>query len=370
MLPGSATKWLVCSFEQSEKSSSLNRSQARVIYQAVHITRVDATDIQVGTLRDLFTEHGPRLSDMLAGEPEATSKPPASFADHLYSEGAVRPLSYCYLALMVRLMRLDATRPYVRARLWEEILHVIVETPPDQSSKSSADSQSNTILKNLAERMLQFAIVHYDYDELRGVLRWLHAEYRPYFRTLLTTSEDNESWLVNIAELLPRLLLKNLVPIYDSIRVRAGGVFLGSDGLFDDGTASRISSLYRTLFDSDELAGLAQDAQRASEVFANVGARIAQRESFGKAEDATDLLKKWEVSESSAMSADQIDFEVQILHFYFEAERLEIRQVLENEYRRVVTIPRFRYEELRGLLDDIDDGRITSAEAIEILRNR
>lgn len=227
------------------------------------------------------------------------------FADRLFTEGRLLPRAYCYLAFCLKSLELSAAsrRDWSQtARLWgyvfwsimgpeeragftkamqKDIEHLRTKhgrVPAAMENMAPAeDTPEEHPLKAVASSMTRALIADDDRDGLRVLIRWAYSAYEPHLRRLLDDSLGIEQWLTNVAELLPRLLLKNLIPLYDALIIRDPQIVIAErrrgatpPALHDPGVATRPTSLTRTLFSDAEIKGLGQSAQRISELFANV----------------------------------------------------------------------------------------------------
>jgi hypothetical protein len=356
----------------------MDRSDALRIYQAARglLERgTEQSDARVNLVRSLFANYGPRRAGAHVPEQGARWAPPTDFADKAYENGLLRPVSYAYLALIIELLRLEADETFVHLKQWGYVLYFTLSDSDREQFVSlarrggllsaemeeQADIEPADRLRELATTMLRYALLHYSYEELRKLLRWLHEAYRPYLERLLAESTNNEAWLVNIAELVPRLLLKNLVPMDDCVTSEAPTIVLGPDYGFCHSGPRRASSLYRSLFDPDEVKALAQEAQRSTELFAHVYPRLMCRNHFFSAADADELRKEWERHDRAALLIEQLDFSTQILDLYMRRDCLDTRLLLEAEYRRSLAIPKVLYDKLRDLFCLVDRGYASEA---------
>ncbi len=107
-------------------------------------------------------------------------------------------------------------------------------------------------------------------------MKWLYGMFESRLHASMTESKDYDTWMLNVARLLPSLLLKSLVPLHDSASVHSPEIVIaqyaprgGPHAFYRPGTATRTSTFIRNLFLKEEIHGLAQAGQRMAELLAH-----------------------------------------------------------------------------------------------------
>lgn len=226
------------------------------------------------------------------------------FPDRLYSNGLLLPRAYCYIAFCLKVLEISTTGQRSRSittRLWGYVLHNAMNAKEYKEFVKAIKADIAELrkqhghlpqeladleiggnkppkhpLKSVASTMLRAMIWDEDRDGMRQLVQWLYSSYEVYLRKLLNESFNVEQWLTNIAELIPRLLLKNLVPLHDFVDVRDPSINIveyASPGTphawSDPGSVTQHSVFIRNLFTEKEIHALEQAGQRISELFAH-----------------------------------------------------------------------------------------------------
>ncbi len=319
----------------------------------------DTAEEQRETLRRIAEDWARAIKGWSEASVEAPGVicPADHYVDQLYSHGLVSPKSWAYLSFSMKVIDLVTTlgsgRWSDQNRLWGYVLfwaldarklekfeqEVMVELRPtshtDETQSPAADKRREFPLKSLAESCFRALIWDNNQPVLRELVRWLHSAYEPHLDRLLRESQSQGAWLDNVAELVPRLLLRNLVPIHNSVVVRDGSVnvsvaptAVGPRALFDPGAVSQVSTLYRNLFDGTEVRELEQRSQRMAELFAHTFTLWAR----------LDLNDKLRLSREH------------LLRLAKDRGRLQALRYLELSYRHRLSVPTYFYRELRAEL--------------------
>ena len=226
------------------------------------------------------------------------------FPDRLYSDGLLQPRAYCYLVFCLKVLEISTTgqrSKSITPRLWGYVLYntlndneykMFVKAIKSDVAKLreqydhlpqeladleiAANKPPKHPLKDVASTMLRAMIWDKDHEGIHQLVQWLYSSYEVYLRKLLNESFEVEQWLTNIAELIPRLLLKNLVPLHDSVAVRDPHINIveyaapGTPHAWSDpGVVSQRSVFIRNVFSEKEIHVLEQTGQRISELFAH-----------------------------------------------------------------------------------------------------
>jgi hypothetical protein len=261
-------------------------------------------DEQRNLLALLFATYGPKTSAEGSVVPRLEPSQDADFLDRLYSAGGILPRAYCYLSFCMKLLQISATGQRKRSRterLWGYVLWCTMDDKAhasfDKALQADADQlrdkhgplseavedalarrkePKNHPLKSVASSMVQAMILDNDRAGLRELIRWVFSAHEPYLKRLLDESHDVGQWLTNVAELIPRLLIKNILPLHDAVAVRSPNVQIGEytssgrpQALHDPGLIERRSTFIRNLFTEREAHNFEQMGQRISEVFAH-----------------------------------------------------------------------------------------------------
>jgi hypothetical protein len=169
-----------------------------------------------------------------------------------------------------------------------------------------------------------------DPDAFRTFVRKLYAAHESPLENLLRNSHDAESWLENVLEVLPRLLLKHFVPVYTGIQISNPGIGLVQE---DGGPGDRMFSsqatqirtvapLIRALFTEEEVGELIDTENVTEERFANLYAAV---------------LTDWDVRAEKIRSLVLAELAAR---GYIEARKLAVRY-----YSRLST-PQYVYDNL------------------------
>ncbi len=110
----------------------------------------------------------------------------------------------------------------------------------------------------------------------------IYQAYQEPIEKLLRESHDGESWLENILDALPRLMLKNFVPIHTKMRISNPEIGMlqedvppGMPLFASQGTQIRvIAPLIQAAFSDDQIADLVEMENVMEEKFANLYAAI------------------------------------------------------------------------------------------------
>lgn len=325
-------------------------------------TTDDADDEQREVLRSLLVRFSPFFRRPVDAMPDhACDRGARAYVDQLFATGAVSPKSWSYLSFALTV--LEAATPAAESRQWSKREHLwgyaiscslsqeearefdrtVMPTlreaweVPEAQLKHGGDGateSSREPLKCFATLCLRALVWERDYEALRRVILWAHQVHQVHLQRLIERSDDDASWLENLAELMPRLLANQLVPINDTvvlrdgaIAVRTGPMSSGPRGLHDPGTVGRVSTLFRNIFDETQLHALSQTAQHIEEVFAHT----------------VHLL--W-----SDRAAELGVRRQHLLHMAEQQGRLRALQRLETEYRHTLSIPTYMYHDLRHQL--------------------
>jgi hypothetical protein len=179
------------------------------------------------------------------------------------------------------------------------------------------------------------ALIRFGRTEIiKSLTRFLYCSYEDKLHQLLSTSDSREAWLQNVADLIPYLLLKNFIPVHDTVVVRNAKVIIaeystsnGAAYLHDPGTVSRVSRFFRNLFTVEEILTFEQSGQRISETFAHVYPIVLE-----------------DIEEALAKKTTEIMEEAQ------QKGRLQGRQLASFHYRSKFSIPKYVYEEIKARL--------------------
>lgn len=290
----------------------------------------------------------------------APLRPPLDLVDDMYSRGNISAKSWAYLALTLRLIdvyscqssgsldRIGPERlwgyisfavatPEERKRFEEEVLPSVLGTgqPVPVSAGPRQDlGEDMHPYKQVATNCLRRCLYDGDHAALRIMVNWLHSAYEPYHQRLLHSSSSPNVWLENAAELMPRLLLRNLFPIHNQVRVRPPGLYISSGpddggprGLHDPGTEAQTATIYRNLFTEDEIRFYEQASQRMSEIFAHTFSLL------------------W-----CDLDQEVRDRSSSLIELGHREGRLRALQRLEVEYRHRLSMPTYEYRRLKPLL--------------------
>jgi hypothetical protein len=297
------------------------------------------------------------------GESATVTLPHADydFPDRLYSAGKLLPRAYCYLAFCLKVLEISTKGQRDRsqtARLWSYVLWSTLSSDElagfvqalqadtarlrdqygrlpqvlENMEKGEAELSTHP-LKHVASSMMRALIWDDDRYGLRELVQWTYSAYEPRWKLLLNESHDFDQWLTNVAELLPRLLLKNIVPLHDSVAVRDSRVVIAEyasagspHGLHDPGLVTRRTSFIRSLFTETEIQTLEKVGQRMSELFAH----------------AYPLLLIDDPKRELA------ELRERILDTARSAGRIKVMQHIETQYRYNLRIPTWLYRELKN----------------------
>jgi hypothetical protein len=158
----------------------------------------------------------------------------------------------------------------------------------------------------------------------------IYQAYQAPVEKLMRESHDGGSWLENILDALPRLMLKNFVPIYTKMRISNPKIGLlkedvrpGMPLFTSQSTQIRvIAPLLRAAFSDDEIAGLIEMENIAEEKFAHLYAA---------------LLTDWDVRAEELRGI--------VLAELAASGRTAARQLLTRYYARL-SIPTYVYQDL------------------------
>lgn len=299
-------------------------------------------------------------------------------AAQLYSGSYLEPVEYCYVAIITELLRNAAHNHWDRIAIGQImrrcidrevprfILAVLDEEDLGKPIQGSAEPTEFALaLRAITESIAAYISVYGERNSLRKTIRWSYEQYRPYVKKLLNDSTSNICWLMHMAELVPRLLLKNIFAIDNTVQMAGPQVTLGPDyGYFQTGAVTRTASLYRTLFGDDEIADLRAEGQRISEVFAHVGA-ILFSEPLGGLDLVNAEIGKTRQQFESRLSSIEVDQVLGMSKLFneYDARRLDTRLSLEQQFRRHLAIPTHLYNLIREMFDLTDRGG-SNADAV------
>ncbi len=158
----------------------------------------------------------------------------------------------------------------------------------------------------------------------------IYQAYQAPVEKLLRESHDGGSWLENILDALPRLMLKNFVPIYTKMRISNPEIGLlqedvppGMPLFKSQSTQIRVvAPLLRAAFSDDEIAGLIEMENVAEEKFAHLYAA---------------LLTDWDVRAEQVRGI--------VLAELAASGRIAARQLVTRYYARL-SIPTYVYQDL------------------------
>lgn len=307
---------------------------------------------QRALLQALYGAHGP-----IAGEP--LTAPDAVFADSRYSAGELPPKTYCYLAYCSKILEISTMHGrHDTMRLWGYVMWSTLDTDAQAEFGRALDAdlagrrrvggddteppgptvtETPTLcpLKDTVSSMIRAMVFDRDFDRLRELVRWSYSNYEPHLKTLLDESDDDDSWMINLAELLPRLLLRNCIALHDSVAIRDPKVVMAMytssrspAAFYDPGVLVRRSTLVRTLFDEKEIHALEQAGQRIAELFAHAYPLLLLRDPQREAADVRNRVRR----------------------IAQERGRIPALQHIEIQHRHSLRIPTWLYREMKGEL--------------------
>lgn len=211
------------------------------------------------------------------------------------------------------------------------------------SSSPEEDSDETDPLGNLLQTMVRAAINDGGIEEIRQFVLWCHSAYQPYHRRLLEEPGSDSLWLQRLCEFIPWLMMKNFIPLRDTVQHRSpqiafmtGKSASDAHGMTDSGRLTRRSTLARNLFKEDKLAVLDREDQRICELFAHAYANF-MHEDHGASFKALEQKLRGIATEN----------------------RLAALQCLETHFRYKLTIPRNRYLALKNSLSATQDVNAT-----------
>jgi hypothetical protein len=236
-------------------------------------------------LREFAHAYGPNANSPM-------ECPREEFANRRFSAGTLLPRAYCYLAYCSKIIeictkRSDDGRP-ATARLWGYVMWSTMDADmrAEFGRAMAADAGDDAVqevpvstspLKEAVTSMIRAMIFDNDLDGLRELVRWAYNAHEPYLKALIDESHSDDRWMANVAELIPRLVLRTCIPLHDSVAVRDPKIVLAAYassaaplGFNDPGVLMRRSTFVRTLFAEPEIRVLEQAGQRISELFAHV----------------------------------------------------------------------------------------------------
>jgi hypothetical protein len=337
--------------------SDLSNRQWDLLKDAI-VSELPATE-QRKLLLAFYQTCGPRTRKEGPADRQSADAECSDFAEQLFSGGRIDARTYCYLAFCARLLMLASSGERQRSRpdrLWGYIVFSSMNEEqhssfarayqadltslrekhgvafPVPTAEIRGEEAPKNPLKNASSSMFRAFVWDLDRNGLRDLVSWIYSVHEPYLDRLLRISLSDDQWLANIAELIPRLLLKNLLPIYDGVAVRPPQISIferapaGTPHAYHDpGVLTQSNSFIRSLFSEKEIAELEQRNQRIEELFAHSYALVI-------AQKPTEELAATER---------------RILTLSKREGRIRGMQHLETLYRYKLRIPTWLYQRLR-----------------------
>jgi hypothetical protein len=205
------------------------------------------------------------LPDTTLHEPSVLNQFFAQYAalnSQFLLQGEVSAVAYAYLDFSWKAL-------YILAR--EEM-----ETPiADSEDPDFPHIDPGLGIKEFPRAIVEFMLLTDQRGMVRELIQYCYNAYREYHHNLLYSSPDDVTWNRNVRLLLPRLLLRNFIPIHDTVLLGDRRIIIPSDrhrgpAISDSGTASRVSRLFRNLFSADEIHSLEQTSQAISEFYVHL----------------------------------------------------------------------------------------------------
>ena len=225
----------------------------------------------------------------------------------------------------------------LRARMKKHLRNFVSNSEISKDTSLVAESKlldegqhAKQAFKNVPTLLFKTLIDFEKTETIKELIRFLYLSYEQALSALLHSSDSLETWLWNIAELIPYLLLKNFVPIHDTVVVRNPSITLveksvpgGASHLIDTGTVSRVSRFFRDLFTLDEIQYFEQTAQRISETFAHIYPIVLSDIQESLIQKKTEIMKEAQIN-----------------------GRMRGLQLALTQYKSRLSIPKYIYEEI------------------------
>jgi hypothetical protein len=187
-------------------------------------------------------------------------------------------------------------------------------------------------LKTLPTLLFTILIYFGKTEIIKELIYFLYFSYQDKLQQLLDNSDCLENWLWNMAELIPYLLLKNFIPIHDTLELKDPRILSDFEAthLADHGTVSRVSQFFRNLFTVGEIKHFEKEEKIINECFADIYPVL-----LGNIEESL-AQRKAEIMEVAKQQG-----------------RLQARTLLRTQHKKRLKIPTYIFKELDTTLAKI-----------------